>query len=226
MMQTTALLFDLDGTLIDALPDLVEGVNALMRRYELAALSREQISEFIGKGARHLIERAFEARKKALSEKELDAMVEEYVAIMLANDGAHTRVFDGVPEAIEHLRARGIQVALVTNKVRVMTERVIERLGCAEWFDAVVCGDDTTCPKPAPDMLHLACRKLGVEASESVMVGYSRNDALAARAAGMRVYLVNTGYNEGEPIDRWARAQGFSTPFDSIYTLVTELVAP
>ena len=223
-MKTRAILFDLDGTLIDALPDLVEGVNALMRRYELAELSREQVSEFIGKGARHLIERSFAARGTILGAIELDAMVEEYVAVMLTNDGAHTRVFDGVSEAIDCLKAHGIRVALVTNKVRAMTERVIERLGCAHWFDTVVCGDDTSCPKPAPDMLWLACRNLGVAASESVMVGDSRNDALAARAAGMEVYLVSTGYNEGEPIDRWAQAEGFSAPFDSICSVVTELL--
>ena len=83
-------------------------------------------------------------------------------------------------------------------------------------LNALVAGDDTDHPKPAPDMLLLACKKLGVSPAEAVMVGDSENDALAARAAGIRAMLVSTGYNGTIPMTRWAAENGFSLVFSSV----------
>ena len=94
-----------------------------------------------------------------------------------------------------------------------MTLSLLADKGLAPLFDVVVAGDDGHTPKPAPDMLLAAAAALGASAADCVMVGDSRNDALAARSAKMTVRLVACGYNEGEPIGQWAQANGFDAPF-------------
>ena len=117
-------------------------------------------------------------------------------------------MFDGVPDALRRLRERGWRLACVTNKPREFTLPLLERAGLAELLDAVVCKDDVVHGKPHPEIVLQACSRLKVNPSEAVMIGDSLNDVQAARAAGVRVILVESGYNEGESVSTLATEPG------------------
>ena len=130
-----------------------------------------------------------------------------------------------VIEGVEQLKDKGIRVALVTNKQRSLTVEFLQSRGLESLFDTVVAGDDCPNNKPAPDMLIRAMTEMNVCASETVMVGDSRNDALAGRAAGVSVALVETGYNEGVSIADWAREAGFTRVYPSARKVCERIVA-
>ena len=144
--------------------------------------------------------------------------------VLVASGSRGTKFFPGAIESLKLLRQNGIKVALVTNKMRAITISLLESRDALGLFDTIVAADDTDHPKPAGDMLVLAMKRLGTAPEQTVMVGDSRNDALAGRAAGTRVLLVNTGYNEGEPIDLWAEKNGFAKSLDGIVSVASLLL--
>ena len=219
-----AVFFDLDGTLVDSAPELTAGVNGLMKVVRLRPFSVEEVSRMVGKGVRVLIERVCDARGIFPTDQTVSLMMREYAKIMSELD-MPASFYAGAIEGVDLLKAKGFKVVLVTNKLRSMTEQFLERNDIATRFDALVCGDDTPHPKPAPDMIALACSKVEVDPQYAVMVGDSANDALAARAAHVRAVLVKTGYNEGIPIEAWAKAHGFDCVFDDAAQVCAEITA-
>jgi phosphoglycolate phosphatase len=196
-----AVLIDLDGTLVDTIPDLTTAVNAMRAEFELPALAAATVATYVGKGADRLVKRALTG-----------AMVGEPVIEVFARgraafdrhyrtcNGAAAIVFPGVPAALEDLRARGLKLACVTNKPAEFTHPLLAKLGLHEHFDAIVCGGDTREVKPHPAPMLLACELLAVSPTSAIVIGDSINDLLAARAAGCAIVLVETGYNEGQPV--------------------------
>ena len=218
-----ALLFDLDGTLVSSLPELAGGVNAALVKLGRAPLPQETIGAMIGKGLPVLCDKVAAAvglTDVAGRERLWQGMLEA----MVTSGGRHIAILPGVQEMLLSLSARGFKTALVTNKRRDLTLAFIEARGLLECFDAVVCGDDCAASKPAPDMLLKALRELEVTPDEAVMIGDSRNDAVAARAAGVRPVLVEGGYNEGCEIAEWAREEGFDAPYESAVAYCRTLV--
>jgi phosphoglycolate phosphatase len=196
-----AVLLDLDGTLMDTAPDLAEAANRMRADLGLPSLPTSRVAQFVGKGADVLVHRSLTDRIDGQVEPERfaparAAFARHYHAV----NGQASVVFEGVPQALERLRERGWRLACVTNKPREFTVPLLERAQLARLLDAVVCGDEVNNRKPHPDIVLEACSRLGVAPGCAVMVGDSVNDALAARAAGVRVLLVETGYNEGEPV--------------------------
>ncbi len=219
-----AVLFDLDGTLVDSAPELTEGVNAIMKVVRMRPFTVQEVSRMVGKGARVLFERVCEARGIFPTEQTITMMMQEY-ARAVRELNAPAAFYPGALEGIRLLGGAGVRTALVTNKMRRMTEDLLQKNGIEDLFDAVVCGDDTRHPKPEGDMLLLACRQLGVAAGEALMVGDSANDALAGRAAHVRTVLVRTGYNEGTPIDVWARDHGFDCVREDVREVCADILA-
>jgi phosphoglycolate phosphatase len=204
-----AALIDLDGTLMDTVPDLAEAANRMRADFGLPALPASRVAQYVGKGADVLVHRSLTDRMDGEVEPERfgparASFARHYHAV----NGEASVVFDGVPQALMRLRERGWRLACVTNKPREFTLPLLQRAGLASLLDAVVCGDEVQQRKPHPEIVLQACRRLGVAPSEAVMIGDSFNDMLAARAAGMGVVLVESGYNEGESVSSLAAEPG------------------
>jgi len=194
-----AVLFDLDGTLLDTLPDIARALNRALNDEGFAALPLEEVLAGVGRGAAVLVERmtAGRAVDETTRARILDGFFRHYEALHHAADAA-VRPFEGVRECLDRLRERGDRLAVVTNKRRDLALRSLEDGGVLDAFELVVGGDTCTERKPHPEPLLHALRTLGVSAQAAVMVGDSSNDVDAARAAGVPVVVVPYGYNGGE----------------------------
>lgn len=211
-------LFDLDGTLVDSLPDLHFAVCEVLKSWGLEPMEEEEVGRYIGKGAIHLAAEVLRARKPDATAEERDRFVKEYVNTLAGMGCSHTRAIPGVLEALGIFRSEGLKLALVTNKAGVLIDAVLEQAGLSPYFptDLRLSADDMPTPKPAPDMLLLAASRMGLDPADCMMLGDSRNDAQAAANAGMPVMLMETGYNEGEPIAKWGPQNGFCDIFKSM----------
>lgn len=200
-MSFSAALLDLDGTLLNTLPDLADATNAMRIELGLHPLSQDIVATYLGKGTRNLVSRALSnsldaAVDDALLERGLKAFHHAYHLI----NGDKTLLYPGVLEGLAAFREQGMRLAVVTNKPQAFTLPLLERAGLQHYFEHVVCGD--TCAQRKPDpmpMLH-ACSLLDVAPAEALAIGDSCNDALAARAAGIAVLAVPYGYNEGQSV--------------------------
>ena len=195
--RTRALLFDLDGTLLDTAPDMIAAANALRADAGMDALPLATLRPFVSKGGRAILRAAF----PDLDEAAREALLQPFLGRYRADIAAATRPFDGMLDLLTLCRAQGIELGIVTNKPGWLTDAVLATLDLRREFGAVVSGDTLPVKKPDPAMLHLACARLGVAARQALMVGDSANDAFAARDAGMPVLLVRYGYSEGMPVD-------------------------
>ena len=195
-----AVLFDLDGTLLDTVADIALALNRTLLEYRCAPLSENQVRGMIGRGAPILIERAAAAQGRTVDDAGQAAMVERffhhYGELEELNEDS-AQPFAGAAETLRTLHDAGLRTAVVTNKQHRFAAALLKRLELASWVDVVVGGD--TCPrrKPDPQPLLYACESLRVPPAESLMVGDSVNDVQAARAAGIAVVCVSYGYNEG-----------------------------
>jgi phosphoglycolate phosphatase len=193
-------LVDLDGTLVDTLGDFDAALNATLAELGLASVSRGFIARTIGKGSEHLI-RATLAEVGAADDRH-EAAWSRYQAHYERVNGLHARVYPGVVEALGRWRAAGLRLVCLTNKPTRFARHLLDATSLLASFDQVYGGDAFERRKPDPLPLRKACEALGLPPAEVVMVGDSSNDAQAAHAAGLRVVLVRTGYNHGEPVDR------------------------
>lgn len=215
-MKARAVFFDLDGTLVDSLPALHKGVQLLAEELKLPDPGIERVGDMIGGGVRVLVGRLIAWWQTAAPEcplPETEAALSRLVELWDAVGTSAIRVYPGVPEALSLLRKAGIRTVLVTNKERKLTLALLEEKGMSGLFDAVVAGGDCARLKPYPDMIERALALSQTAPEEALMVGDSRNDALAARAAGVKALLVETGYNEGEPLAVWGPSNGFENIF-------------
>jgi len=199
--RARAVLIDLDGTLADTLPDLVAAVNAMRAEFSLPALPVSAIASYVGKGADRLVKRALtgllDSEPTGADFARGRAAFDRYYR---SCNGTAAMVYPGVAAALEILRARGLKLACVTNKPAQFTLPLLETLGLRRCFDAIVSGGDAREVKPHPAPVLRACELLGVAPADALVIGDSVNDLLAARAAGCAIVLVETGYNEGQPV--------------------------
>ena len=202
--EPTALLFDLDGTLLDSALDLARAVDAMLLELGLPVAGETQVLQWIGDGSRKLVQRALifaEADSAPLVD---EVLLEQAQHIFFARyrDGMteRSRLYDGVRPALEYWFRQGIPMACVTNKPARFTLPLLEFFDLQRWLPVTLSGDSLPVRKPDPAPLREACRQLGVDLAGAVMIGDSLNDVLAARAAGIPVVCVSYGYNHGRPI--------------------------
>ena len=191
-----AVLFDLDGTLVDSAPDIAAAANALLAQHGHAPLSIGEVRSMIGNGVGKLVERTFAARGVMLADDRLAAVVEQMMDIYADHLTNETVPMPGASAAIGLCRALGAGTGVVTNKPEGFSRTIIEALGWSGDTDVIVGGDTGPARKPAPDMLLFALRQLDVAIGAAVMVGDSPADIESARAAGVRSIAVRGGYTK------------------------------
>jgi phosphoglycolate phosphatase len=192
------LVFDLDGTLIDSVPDLTNSLNEVLReRGRAGGLSLEEVKPMVGDGMPTLLARAFAARGGGPADA--DAAYERFVALYEAQATRLTRPYSGVVATLAALRRRGYRTAVCTNKVQQASDIVLRELGLAGLFDGVAGGDRYPVRKPDPGHLLRLIAELGGSRARAAMIGDSENDAAVAHAAGVALILLRYGYARGDP---------------------------
>ncbi len=189
-----AILFDLDGTLIDSAPDIGAAANLLLTQHGRTPLSPADIRAMIGDGSTELVRRAFAATGEALTDEQLRPMVERYIDIYADHPASADCLYPGVRQTLEALTAAGFALGLCTNKPQRVVAGLLPALNLADTFGAVCGGDTLATRKPDPAPLLWALDRLGHPAHAAVMVGDGRNDVLAAGAAGIPSIGVSYGY--------------------------------
>ena len=194
-------MFDLDGTLVDSVPDLTVAVDRMLAELGRPPAGSEQVRLWVGNGARVLVRRALAGA--LVHEGVDDADTERALALFMdayADNHALTRVYPGVIETLDWLREREVALALITNKPARFLPELLADKGLDGYFRWLVGGDTLPQQKPDPAALFWVMDKAGVAAGEALFVGDSRNDVRAARAAGVACVALSYGYNHGEPI--------------------------
>ncbi|HVQ05598.1 MAG TPA: phosphoglycolate phosphatase [Burkholderiaceae bacterium] len=196
-----AVLFDLDGTLIDSAPDLAGAANDLRQAQGMPPLPFASLRPMVGAGARGMVGVAFGAKPgDAEFESLRDAFLARYEQRMLQQ----TAVFDAMQPVLQSLEAAGVRWGVVTNKASRFTEPIVDGLRLRTRLAALVCGDTTPHSKPHPAPLLEAARQLGIDAAACVYVGDDARDVVAGRAAGMATLAAQWGYlGNGAGIHEW-----------------------
>lgn len=193
------VVFDLDGTLVDSAPDMCATVNRMLRASGLPGIDVSQARSFIGDGIAMFVERAWRAAGPGLSGAERDATVSAFIAAYEHAPAVLTRPYPGVTETLTELERRGFVLAVCTNKLQAISERILADLAFPVRFRSIVGGDRATERKPAPGHLLQVLAEAGAIPGETVMVGDSAHDTEMARRAGVRSVLVTYGYARRDP---------------------------
>lgn len=200
-LRVKAVMIDLDGTLLDTIPDLAAAANRMLGELGRPPFDETVIRTFVGKGIPRLVERALAGSLEGRVEAALlDQALPVFERFYRELNGRHTKIYPGVQEGLDHLRGLGLPLACVTNKAEAFTVPLLETMQLAGYFQCVVAGDTLARKKPDPLPLTYVCERFGIRPQEMLMIGDSLNDAQAARAAGCPVFCVDYGYNEGQDV--------------------------
>ncbi|MEJ7554171.1 MAG: HAD-IA family hydrolase [Aquificaceae bacterium] len=186
-MHLKAILFDLDGTLIDSYRDIAIHLNKTLKDFNKPQVEIQEVKYMVGGGARELLKRFFQ---DGILEEALKVFREYY----LKEPVIHTKPFDGIMEVLERARSKGIELAVVTNKMESLSKVILQELSMAEYFSVVIGGDTLSEKKPSPLPVLEALRHVGALPSEAIIVGDTEADLKAGRLAGVKRGLALWGY--------------------------------
>jgi len=199
------IAFDLDGTLVDSVPDLTDAVDQMLGQLGRQPAGEERVRCWVGNGAEMLV-------RRALSKDGTDEQANKVSETLLANamtcfyqnytscNGKYSRLYPGVEQTLKAIKGQGIPMVLITNKPAQFTATLLAQLGLDMYFNIVLSGDSLTHQKPHPEPLLYAAMRSGANPMNCLMVGDSRSDVEASRASFFKVVCVDYGYNHGEPI--------------------------
>lgn len=190
-----AVVFDLDGTLVDSAPDIAAALNHTLTGAGLPTFDIEVVKTMVGGGSRRLIERALATLGETQSSDRIDKLAVEFERTYVAAPCERTRTYPGAVALLSALTSHDVKLGLCTNKAGEVTRRLLAELRLERFFPVVVTGSDGLAKKPDPAMLVAALARLGAEPKRSVMLGDSAADVGTARAAGCSVMLVSFGYS-------------------------------
>jgi len=207
--STCAVLFDLDGTLLDTAPDMAGALNQLRREESLDPLPFEEVRRLVSHGATALVRLAF----GEAVEPEFTVLRERFLEIYRGRLSVETQVYEGILEALGRLESDGIAWGIVTNKPGWLTEPLLEQFALRRRARVIVCGDTLAERKPHPAPLLHAAEKLGVTPAQCIYIGDAERDVLAAQAAGMKVFVALFGYIPAdERPHEWPASGWLETP--------------
>ena len=195
-MAVLTVVFDLDGTLVDTAPDLIETLNVVFTRDGLPPLDYAAARDMIGGGARRMIESALKLQGRMLADGVIDRLFEGFIDHYAAHVADRSKPFPGIDAALDRLAERGCRLAVCTNKLERLSRLLLEALGLTPRF-ATICGQDTFgMQKPDPEILRRTIQAAGGTLQRAVMVGDSGTDIATARVAGVPIVAVDFGYSE------------------------------
>lgn len=195
-MPRPIIVFDLDGTLVDTAPDLLDSLNHCLASCDIPAVDEKSLRSFVGLGGKVMIERAFASRNRPLEEAHLARLLDTFLDHYGANLPGRSRPFPGVPSALRRFRDAGYLLAVCTNKYERFSRTLLAGLGMEQKFGAI-CGQDTFAfRKPDPRHLTATIEQAGGDPARALMVGDSRTDIDTAKAAGIPVVAVDFGYTD------------------------------
>jgi phosphoglycolate phosphatase len=189
-------VFDLDGTLIDTAPDLVDSLNHTISARDLAPVGYEDLTHLVGHGARAMIERAFALRGSPLTEADYPPMLERFIAHYREGMPGKSTLYPGLAAALDRLSDAGVLMAVCTNKMEGLARPLLEGLGLSSRFAAITGGDTFTMRKPDPGHLLGTIERSGGHPARTVMIGDSHNDIKVAQNAGIPSIAVPFGYSD------------------------------
>jgi 2-phosphoglycolate phosphatase len=190
-MRLRAVLFDMDGTLLDTAPDFVAVIQAMRAARGLPPVAEATVRDVVSGGARAMVINAFEVDPFA---PEFEILRLEFLDRYLDNCAVHSRLFDGMAELLEDIERAKLKWGVVTNKPVRFAEPIMQRLGLAERSAVLVCPDHVQNAKPDPEPMILACRQLGLDPASVLFVGDDLRDVESGRAAGSKTAAVTYGY--------------------------------
>jgi phosphoglycolate phosphatase len=195
------ILIDVDGTLVDSVPDLAFCVDETMKQVGLPARGEAAVRHWVGNGVERLVMRALVnnldgGAEQALFEKALPIFLELYAH----NTSQRSFLYEGVREGLDYMQQSGYRLGCVTNKPRAFTLPILRHFEVENYFEVIICGDDTARKKPDPLPLLTAAEQVSVKPEHALMLGDSQSDVKAARAAGFQIICMSYGYNHGEDI--------------------------
>jgi phosphoglycolate phosphatase len=200
--QVKAIAIDLDGTLVDSLPDLVAAANRMLEDLDLAPMDPQSMRGFVGNGIGVFVRQALQTRYGAgTSDGIFDIAFEKFKFHYSQNLSALSKPYPGVLDGLEKLKEIGYRLACVTNKIHAFTYPLLRDTHLLPYFDLVISGDRVTKKKPDAEPLLHTCHMLQIQPDELLMIGDSANDTVSARAAGCPVFCVPYGYHNGELCD-------------------------
>lgn len=203
------MLFDLDGTLVETAPEIMDAVNDTLGQFKLSLVTQQQVNDWIGHGTLALLVQALADRsgmtlEAVRSSELLRQMVPVYDGFYQQRCGTRSHLYPQVRETLQALRAQGVKLAVVTNKEGRYTQVVMNVHQLGPLFDAVVSGDTFATKKPDPAGVAHCLAKFGIARERTLFVGDSSIDAATARHAGVAVWLLPYGYNMGFPVETCA----------------------
>lgn len=187
-------IFDLDGTLVDSLPDLLRALNVLLAEHGRRALAPDEVRMMVGDGVHKLVERGFEATGEPAGGESLNMLAGRFMQVYEGHTIDESRPFPGAEAALARLAGDGWRLAVCTNKPYQASVEMLGGLGLARHLAVITGGDSTPYKKPDPRHVLATVEALGATPAETVFVGDSPNDAQAAKAAGLPLVLVTFGY--------------------------------
>lgn len=201
-LRTPALvLVDLDGTLVDTLPDIAFCIDRMLTEMSMAGAGPERVRDWIGDGTEMLVRRALlDSRSGQIHEAEYERALSRFSELYAAHVCDRSRVYEGVPAGLDYLHSHKTPLACITNKAEAFTSRLLAGLGLEPHFDLVVSGDTLARRKPDPMPLLHAMNQFDAKKERTLFIGDSANDVKAARAAEIGIVCVTYGYNHGRDI--------------------------
>ena len=206
MFKPKMVLIDVDGTLVDSVPDLTFCVDEMMKQLDMPVRGEAAVRQWVGNGVQRLTERALTNDLDGYPDADLFARAMPiFMELYAENTSKRSRLYGGVVEGLDFLQhCEGLKLGCVTNKAEQFTLPLLTDLGIVDRFEIIISGDSLPEKKPHPMPLLHAAEKLGVKPEDAVMIGDSKSDVKAARAAGFKIICMTYGYNHGEDIRNYS----------------------
>lgn len=193
-MPVEALIFDLDGTLVDTAPDLHAATNHVLSTLKRRPVTMEQVRAFVGHGARALIARGCEATGEPVDQRDIEALYQKFIIYYAANIAANSRPYPGLLELLDRCQSAGIAMGVCTNKLESLSIQLLNALDMTKYFSAVVGPDTIGIAKPDPRPYAETLKRMERKIAHSLMFGDSETDIKTAQNASVPVIAVSFGY--------------------------------